>query len=396
MKFKTLVIVAFCTIMVACNSNENNVVNRVELPGTIDENAFAANVESISVMNLEMDDWVFFDWTDIEIADNYIYAFVHKPMRLMCFDLQTGEKLSARTIKGNGPGEIIDFWSMFCIGDTLCVHGSKGTINKYDSNCRFLGKLHQFDNLYPQIVFRLNSGNYALVTLSGSDDSEPTTIILTDKLFNPISSHFKTPRNNLITFGGPEPCHANNDTVRLVYSFDNHIYSLCGEIEECLELAVPHPITSEIAIGLINKGTPHLIWKNYDGGFFFISESGRFLVFKYRLDGELYTAMLDKQTRRAVSIPSETAAPASVSAIINCFFRNAWLIKSDGRYIYVGIENHDLAEFFEADEKNLDDRLRKTLAEYRTYLQRNVEYIKGLDSDERDKVTIILKIKLKD
>ena len=62
----------------------------------------------------------------------------------------------------------------------------------------------------------------------------------------------------------------------------------------------------------------------------------------------------------------------------------------------MGIQNHDLAEIFEADEKNLDDRLKKTRAEYRAYLERNADYINGLDPDERNSATVLLKIKLKD
>ena len=55
MKTNILTITAICATMLACNS-KNEITNRVELPGTVDNEAFAANVESISVMNLQMDD----------------------------------------------------------------------------------------------------------------------------------------------------------------------------------------------------------------------------------------------------------------------------------------------------------------------------------------------------
>ena len=396
MKFKTLVIVAFCTIMVACNSSENNVANRVELPGTIDENAFAANVESISVMNLEMDDWVFSDYSYTELTDNYRYMLDQSQLRLMCFDLHTGNKISSRTIKGNGPGEITSVSSTFCIGDTLCVYNFNG-INRYDHNCRFLGKIQEFKRLGTSSysLIRQKCGNFAhIIHDNFLCDTAGAALILTDKSFKAISSHFVTPHFNVFTLGAPEPFYVEEDTIRFLLTHDNHLYTLQGSTEECTELVVPNPLTPKLFGELFNKGD-YVRLNDYDD-FLSIAGSGRFIVLKYRIDDKPFTAMLDKRTHRIVSIPSETAAPTSVSAIINCFFRNAWLIKSDGRYIYVGIENHDLAEIFEADEKNLDDRLRKTLAEYRANLQRNAEYIKGLDSDERDKVTIILKIKLKD
>lgn len=100
--------VAVCATMLAC-SNNSTVPNRVELPGTVDNEVFAANVESISMMNLQMDDdWTLSGFYDLELrfTNNYIYLFDDQQIRLMCFDQKTGEKLSACTIKGRGPGEI--------------------------------------------------------------------------------------------------------------------------------------------------------------------------------------------------------------------------------------------------------------------------------------------------
>lgn len=398
MKFKILVIVAFCTIMVACNSNENNVVNRVELPGTIDENAFADNVESISVMNLEMDDdWVFSDYSYTELTDNYLYMLDQSQLRLKCFDLHTGNKISSRIIKGNGPGEITSVSSTFCIGDTLCVYNFNG-INRYDHNCRFLGKIQEFRMLGTSdySLIRQKCGNFAFIPHDNYlCDTADATLILTDKSFNVLSRHFAVPHFNVATWGAPEPYYVNNDTIRFFLKYDNHLYTLRGDMEECTELVVPNPLTPQTEYEIFKTGE-YSRSDNYDGNFYGLCESGNFLVFKYSIDKQPFTAMLDKRARHVVSIPSETASPASVSAIINCFFNNTWLIKTDGRFIYVGIANHYLSEIFEADEKFLDARLRKTLAEYRAHLERNAEYIKGLDSDECDKATIILKIKLKD
>ena len=115
MKYKVLTIAAICATMMACN-NQTETNNRVELPGPIDNEAFAANVESISVMNLQMDDeWTFTDYMVISLTDNYLYISDEERVNLMCFDRRTGENLSNRKIKGNGPSEILGINSMFCI-----------------------------------------------------------------------------------------------------------------------------------------------------------------------------------------------------------------------------------------------------------------------------------------
>ena len=78
MKFKHLSIAAVCFAafaMTACNNGENT-TNRIELPGTVDNEAYAACVESISVENLQMDDnWAFMMFMAISLSDNYLYMF---------------------------------------------------------------------------------------------------------------------------------------------------------------------------------------------------------------------------------------------------------------------------------------------------------------------------------
>ena len=396
MRNNILLIAATCATMMACNSGET-ATNRIELPGMIDNEAFAVNVESISVMDLEMDDfWVFSDYYYTELSDNYLYMLDHKHFHLLCFDRHTGEKLSVRTIKGNGPGEIISVSSTFCIDDTLCIYNYSGVF-KYDHNCRFIGNIQDFKNMGTSSysLIRQKCGNLAHIIHDNIlCDTAGATLILTDKSFNVLSSHFVTPHFNVFTYGGPESCYANNDTIRFFLSHDNHLYTLRGNTEECTELVVPNPMTPQIAGELISK-SDYEQFNKYDS-FWGLAGSGRFIVFRYRLDGEPHIAMVDTRTNQTVSLSQESESFASTSDIINCFFRNTWLIKTDGRFIYVGIQNHDLAEIFEADEKNLDDRLKKTRAEYRAYLERNAEYIKGLEPDERDAANVILKIKLKD
>ena len=144
MNHKLLTIAAICATLVGCNSSETAITTRIELPGTVDAKAFAANVESVSVMNLQMcDDWSFVNYPWMAFGDNYVYLLEGVQSRLSCFDRQTGEKLAARTIKGNGPGEFMYINAMFCNGDTLCVTDEKGNILQYDHKITFLGKLHE-------------------------------------------------------------------------------------------------------------------------------------------------------------------------------------------------------------------------------------------------------------
>ena len=53
---------ALAAVLTACNKNENAVTDRVELPGNVDNEAFAANIESISVMLAQGKSSAFFLW----------------------------------------------------------------------------------------------------------------------------------------------------------------------------------------------------------------------------------------------------------------------------------------------------------------------------------------------
>ena len=55
-----------------------------------------------------------------------------------------------------------------------------------------------------------------------------------------------------------------------------------------------------------------------------------------------------------------------------------------------------MAEILEGHDDLLDARLQKTQSEYRAYLESNAEFIKDLNTDERDAASVLLKIKLKD
>ncbi len=389
----SLAAIALATLMTACSSKNETITSRVELPGTIDEEAFAANVESISVMNLEMDDyWILSEYSYTELTDNYLYMLDQRHLQLTCFDLNTGKILSSRTIKGNGPGEVISVSSTFCIGDTLCVYDYNG-VNKYDHNCQFVGKIQEFKKLGTNSFYliRQKCGNLVHIIFDNNlCDTAGAALILTDKSFNVLSRHFATPHFNIGIWGGPQPCYASDDTICFLLSNDNHIYTLRGSVEECIELVVPNPSTPKIAGEIFSKGE-HSRMNDYDG-FWGLAGSGRFIVLRYRIDKEPYIAMLDKRTNNVVSL----SAPSRTTAIINYIFWSADIIKTDGRFIYATFPNLDLGQIFEAVDKKLDARLKKTQAEYRAYLERNVEYLKGLDDDERDAANVLLKIKLKD
>ena len=92
MNHKLLPIAALCVTMAACNNTDTNVTDRIELPGTVDIEAFASNVESISVENLQMEDnWTFVDILSVCLSDNNLYMLDDSKMHLSCFDRQTGE-----------------------------------------------------------------------------------------------------------------------------------------------------------------------------------------------------------------------------------------------------------------------------------------------------------------
>jgi len=387
MKTNHLSIIAICFAafaMVACNSSN------VELPGTIDNEAFASNVESISVMNLQMgDDWSFVDYPELAVSDNYIYMLEYSQFRLICFDKLTGERVSARTIKGNGPGEITMYNTMFCIGDTICFQDSWYKVLAYDKNCNFLGKIHEFEEgFFAYEISHLSNGNFVLI--SPQHPGEGKSVLVTDKSFNTISEHFSTPTLRMFIIVTPsEPYYVTGDTIRFFYCCDNHLYTLCGDNEQCIEFRMPKPLTPEIA-----TNEPHNLDK-YDGLFGDLAESGRFVHFSYNIDKKRYASMLDTRTNSIVSVDYDKQEQSASNLVID-FFRKGAIMLTDGKYIYSVCKNSRMAEILEGHDDLLDARLRKTQAEYRAYLESNAEYIKGLNDDERDAATILLKIKLKD
>ena len=393
MKNNILSIAAICATMMACNS-QNEITNRVELPGTVDNEAFAANVESISVMNLEMgDDWAFVRFPWMAIGDNYIYILDGSQSRLSCFDRHTGDKLAARTINGNGPGEFQYMSAIFCNGDTLCIYDSKGNILQYDPKISFLGKLYEFGADYSYFrPYRLASSNYAWVTSNGGNPS----IILTDNHFNILSQHFPLLENRFTIALGYTSCYSVGDTVRCFLAGENRIFELCGETEKYIELIVPNPLPQEVVEQIRSHTVDSRKAFEYDGMFGNLVESGRFISFVYNFNGKRHTSLLDKHTNSVVSISADGGTADIAAEIIVGFFTNTMIFQSDGEYIYSKVNNSRLAELLEGHDNLLDARLKKTQAEYRAYIERNADYLKGLEPEERDVANILLKIKLKD
>ena len=395
-------LIAVCATMLAC-SNNSTVPNRVELPGTVDNEVFAANVESISVMNLQMDDdWTLSGFYDLELrfTNNYIYLFDDQQIRLMCFDQKTGEKLSARTIKGRGPGELENRNSMFFFGDTLCIQDSWNRVLSYDNCCKFLGIKHEFEKsgVRPKIL-GLSSGNYAMLWLvSHPSDTKHIGLILTDRNFDTISTHFVTPDPNIYLYAAEAaPYYVNDDTIRFIFPNDNHLYSLCGNKEQCIEFGYENPMTPEIVMQIMNDFEKQYEYNQYNGG---LSESGRFIFLRFgsgtSIDG-YYVSMFDKYTCKAVSISMEEKEGERQTAdFVNSIFRQMRVVVTDGKFIYALCKNNAMASILEGNDNLLDDRLKKTQAEYRAYLERNANYIKGLEQEEREVANVLLKIKLKD
>ena len=397
MNHKLLSIAAICATLAACNSKtETAVTNRVELPGTVDNEAFAANIESISVMNLQMDDdWTFIDYPRMANGDNYLYFLDDRQVRVMSFDRQTGAKVGSRAVKGNGPGELLYMSTMFCNGDTLCIYDSKSIILQYDHKISFLGKLHELgEELSRHNVLKFGSKNYALVTTGGGDD-EP--ILVTDKQFNVLSRHFPVQEShNSLGSGVAKPYYSKGDTVRGFLASDNRIFALCGETESCTELVVPNPLPMDVmqkaTYGEIDFQTVF----EYDGMFGNLTESGRFISFVYNCSKTRYTSLLDKRTNSIVSIAFDGGNADNTAGVLADFFNKTTIFQTDGEFIYAKVQNARMAELIEGHDDVLDARLRETQAQYRAYLERNAAYIKDLEEEERDAANVILKIKLKD
>lgn len=391
MNHKLLTITAICATMMACNSKtEINVTDRVELPGTVDAEAFANNVESISVMNLQMDDdWSLVQFPEMTVGDNYFYVLEYSQFRLICFDKQTGDRVSARTIKGNGPGEITMYNTMFCIGDTICLQGSWYKVLAYDKDCNFLGKIHEFEEgFFAYNIRHLSNGNFVLISPQHPRDVK--SLLVTDKSFNTISEHFNTPVFRIfVQPTSSAPYFVNGDTVRFFYCCDNHLYSLLGDSEQCIEFVMPKPLTPDIATKESDK------MFEYDGLFGDLAESGRFIHFSYNLDQKRYASLLDKYTSGIVSVDYGKQNQGLSDLVID-FFRKGAIMLTDGKYIYSVCKNSRMAEILEGHDDLLDARLKQTQAEYHACLERNAEYIKGLEPEERDAANVILKIKLKD
>ncbi|MBO7144926.1 MAG: 6-bladed beta-propeller [Salinivirgaceae bacterium] len=396
----TFTAIALAALMTACNSKNNSTVvpTSVELPGTVDKEAFAANIESISVMNLQMDDkWSLAGYQHLAFADNYTYMVENRGLELLCFDNKTGEKISGRTIKGNGPGEINYLSSIFCIGDTLCVCDHKRVIGQYNQKCAFLGRKFELDESFMNyIILRLSNGGYALVTpFSFASDTTPA-LYLTDSQFNVKSKHFTVPQSNFFISFGPAPdYYANGDTVRFFVMYDNHLFTVYGETEQSIEFVLPNPMTLKIVKEMIDNDNFFNLYE-YDGNFNGLGESGKFVTFIYSYDKSRYRLLLDKRTNNVVSIKIDEDFEESATGLLLNLFKKAEVFQTDGKYLYAKCKNSDIANILDGHDDLLDARLQKTRAEYRAYLEQNADYIKSLEPEERDAASILLKIKLKD
>ena len=410
MKTKLLSIAAVCATMMACNSKtETAVTSSLVLTGTVDNEAFVANIESIDVLNLQMDDdWVFEDGMQFALSDNYLYMVCGEKLRLTSLKLQSGEKLTGRMLRGNGPGEINGLSSLFCVGDTLFVLDGMGIVRQYDNNGHFLGKIHDFGDTVPiRDMFRLKNGDFVLIRHNYQlSDSVPYQVLLTDQSFNIKAEHFALPlpRFVIVISGGGKPYCASDDAIRFLFygNMDNHLYSLYGDSEQCTELVLPNPQTAEAFMNaadeMMRSHNTDAFNKLFelDGFFSNLCESGRFICLRYQIGKEKYFAMIDKRTNGVVSLFSDGDDEGNVPNYLYRIFSTMDVLYSDGEYIYAKCKSSCAAKLFDGNDDILDARLKKSQAQFRAYLDRNAEYIKGLDEDERDATNVILKIKLKD
>ena len=409
MKTNLLSIATICATMMACNSKtENAVTDHIELTGSVDNEAFVANIESIDVLNLQMDDdWVFEDGMQFALSDNYLYMVCGEKLRLTSHNLQSGEKLTSRMLRGNGPGELNGSSSLFCIGDTLFVLDGMGIVRQYDHNGRFLGKKHDFgDTARIREMFRLKNGDYVLIRHGYQEDSACNQVFIADQSFNIKAEHFALtlPRVVIVMMGGGKPYCASDDAIRFFFysNMDNHLYSLYGDSEQCTELGLPNPQTAEKNIDASNEVVRTHSFDAFnkmfelDGSFANLCESGRFICFRYYISHKPYIAMIDKNTNSVVSLYSDGDDEGNVPNYLYRIFSTMEVLYSDGEYIYAKCKSSCAAKLFDGNDDLLDARLKKSQAQFRAYLDRNAEYIKGLDEDEREATNVILKIKLKD
>ena len=409
MKNNIVTIAAICATMMACNSKtENAVTDHIELTGSVDNEAFVANIESIDVLNLQMDDdWVFEDGMQFALSDNYLYMICGEKLHQTCHNLQTGDKLSGRMLRGNGPGELNGSSSLFCIGDTLFVLDGMGIVRQYDHNGRFLGKKHDFgDTARIREMFRLKNGDYVLIRHGYQEDSACNQVFIADQSFNIKAEHFALtlPRVVIVMMGGGKPYCASDDAIRFFFysNMDNHLYSLYGDSEQCTELVLPNPQTAEKNIDASNEIVRTHSFDAFnkmfelDGSFANLCESGRFICFRYQIDKKRHIAMIDKRSNSVVSLYSDGDDEGNVPNYLYRIFSTMEVLYSDGEYIYAKCKSSCAAKLFDGNDDLLDARLKKSQAQFRAYLDRNAEYIKGLDEDERDATNVILKIKLKD
>ena len=106
--------------------------------------------------------------------------------------------------------------------------------------------------------------------------------------------------------------------------------------------------------------------------------------------------MIVKRTNGVVSLFSEDDDEENLPNYLYRIFSTMDVLYSDGEYIYTMCKNRDLAALLEGHDDELNNYLQKTQTEYRAYLERNAEYMKDLEPEERDAANVILKIKLKD
>ncbi|MBR6082040.1 MAG: hypothetical protein IKP62_03845 [Salinivirgaceae bacterium] len=399
---------ALAAVLTACNSKQDNITDRIELPGTVDNEAFADCIESIDVLNLQMDDdWVFEDGIQFALSDNYLYMVCGEKLRLTGHNLQSGEKVTGRMLRGNGPGELNGLSSLFCVGDTLFILDGMGIVRQYDNNGRFLGKVHDFgDTARIREMFRLKNGDFVLIRHGYQEDSACNQVFIADQSFNIKAEHFALtlPRVVIVMMGGGKPYCASGDAIRFFFysNMDNHLYSLCGDSEQCTELVLPNPQTAEKNIDASNEVVRTHSFDAFnkmfelDGSFANLCESGRFICFQYQIDKKRHITMIDKRTNLAISAFSEEEQRGSLMHSLYWIFNNMQVLHSDGEYIYALCKNRDFAKILEGHDDVLDARLQKTQTEYRAYLERNAEYMKDLEPEERDAANVILKIKLKD
>ncbi|MBO7477120.1 MAG: 6-bladed beta-propeller [Salinivirgaceae bacterium] len=391
-----------------CFGRGDEAQRKITLPGKISGSEFANAVESVSVFDLKLDDDKnHFLYTYLVcVSDNYIFYLNNWDQTLMCYDKHSGEKVSIRSLRGRSGAELLGAESMYCVDDTICIFEQNGGfIKKYDCHCKYVSTVNK-TAFSGEDVEPLGNKGYAVVSDGGFPISEDMKkwenkyVSIYDSKFKLVSRYFEIPSVHYgqTKYYGDRCLYTIGDTLRFAYSLGTKLYSYCNGKAVCsYEFLLPNPLPDSYI-----KNDSKQLWdgekKGYGGFLTNWGETSRFIEFTYTCGGKRYMTLLDKRTNKTFTV-KELGYPEQIKPeeSWNFCFGNAitHLLFADGEYLYFDCTTM-LYNYLCRYEKNLDGKIKALLADFKKTIERNKEYLDGLDPDEATNHThFILKVKLK-